>query len=196
MPLWFKKTHQSYNITEKKDNIDLRSPPGTGASLSLPATMSAITIYTDGSSRGNPGPGGYGAILLYGDKRKELSAGYRKTTNNRMELMGVIAALEALKKPGLSITLYTDSQYIVKALNEGWLNKWLATNFAGGKKNKDLWVRFYNLYKQHHVKFVWVKGHANNPLNNRCDVLATTAADGNNLLIDEGYEMDPNHLTF
>ena len=154
-----------------------------------------ITIYTDGSSRGNPGPGGYGAILMYGDKRKELSGGYRKTTNNRMELMGVIAALEALKKPGLNITIYTDSQYIVKAINEGWLNKWLATNFAKGKKNKDLWVKFYNLYKQHHIKFVWVKGHADNPFNNRCDVLATTAADGGNLAVDEGYEMDINNLS-
>lgn len=153
-----------------------------------------ITIYTDGSSRGNPGPGGYGAVLMYGKKRKELSAGYRKTTNNRMELMGVIAALEALKKPGLNITIYTDSQYIVKAINEGWLNKWLATNFAKGKKNKDLWVKFYNLYKQHHIKFVWVKGHADNVFNNRCDVLATTAADGRNLQVDEGYEMDANNL--
>lgn len=153
-----------------------------------------ITIYTDGSSRGNPGPGGYGALLIYGDKHKELSAGYRRTTNNRMELMGVIAALEALKKPGLNITVYTDSQYIVKALNEGWLNKWLATNFAKGKKNKDLWVRFYNLYKQHNIKFVWVKGHAENAFNNRCDALATTAADGKNLMVDEGYEMDVNNL--
>ncbi len=156
--------------------------------------MQEITIYTDGSSRGNPGPGGYGAILMYGDKRKELSQGYQKTTNNRMELMGVIAALEALKKTGLNITIYSDSQYIVKALNEGWLNKWMATNFAKGKKNKDLWVRFYNLYKQHNIKFVWVKGHAENIYNNRCDQLATAAADGNNLLIDEGFEMDPNQL--
>lgn len=153
-----------------------------------------ITIYTDGSSRGNPGPGGYGAVLMSNGKMKELSAGYRRTTNNRMELMGVIAALEALKKPNLNITLYTDSQYIVKAVKEGWLNKWLATNFAGGKKNKDLWVRFYNLYKQHRINFVWVKGHADNVYNNRCDVLATTAADGKNLLVDEGYEMDVNHL--
>jgi ribonuclease HI len=153
-----------------------------------------ITIYTDGSSRGNPGPGGYGAVLLYGDRRKELSAGYRKTTNNRMELMAVIAALEVLKKTGLQITIYTDSQYIVKALNEGWLNKWLATNFAKGKKNKDLWVRFYNLYKLHQIKFTWVKGHADNAFNNRCDVLATTAADSKNLLVDEGYEMDINNL--
>jgi len=132
--------------------------------------------------------------LMYGDKRKELSQGYRKTTNNRMELMAVIAALEALKKQNLKITIYTDSQYIVKALNEGWLNKWLATNFEKGKKNKDLWVRFYNLYKGHQIKFVWVKGHAENKYNNRCDELATTAPDGNDLLIDEGYGMDPNQL--
>lgn len=153
-----------------------------------------ITIYTDGSSRGNPGPGGYGAVLMYGDKRKELSQGFRRTTNNRMELMGVIAALEALKKTGLDITIYTDSQYIVKAVKEGWLNKWLATNFAKGKKNKDLWVKFYNLYRQHRIRFVWVKGHAENEWNNRCDELATTAADGRDLQVDEGYEMDINSL--
>jgi ribonuclease HI len=153
-----------------------------------------IVIYTDGASRGNPGPGGYGAILMSGNLRKELSQGYRRTTNNRMELMGVIAALEALKKPKLNITVYTDSQYIVKAIQEGWLNKWMATNFAKGKKNKDLWVRFYNLYKQHDIKFVWVKGHAENPFNNRCDELATAAADGHDLLVDEGYEMDPGQL--
>ena len=111
-----------------------------------------------------------------------------------MELMAVIAGLEALKKKNLGITIYSDSQYIVKALNEGWLNKWIATNFAKGKKNKDLWVRFYNLYQQHNVKFVWVKGHADNVNNNRCDELATAAADGHDLLIDEGYEMDVDHL--
>lgn len=153
-----------------------------------------IIIYTDGSSRGNPGPGGYGAILMSSGRRKELSQGYRRTTNNRMELMGVIAALEALKKKPLNITIYTDSQYIVKAVKEGWLNKWLATNFAKGKKNKDLWVRFYDLYRQHHIQFVWVKGHADNPHNNRCDQLATTAADSRDLLVDEGYEMDPGSL--
>lgn len=153
-----------------------------------------VVIYTDGSSRGNPGPGGYGAVLMSSGKMKELSAGYRKTTNNRMELMGVIAALTALKKEGLNITLYTDSQYIVKAVKEGWLNKWLATNFSGGKKNKDLWVKFYDLYRRHHIKFIWVKGHADNEYNNRCDVLATKAADGRNLMVDEGYEMDENHL--
>lgn len=151
-------------------------------------------MYTDGSSRGNPGPGGYGVILMSGNRTKELSQGYRRTTNNRMELMGVIAGLEALKKPRLNVTIYSDSQYIVRAVKEGWLNKWMATNFAKGKKNKDLWVRFYNLYRQHDIKFIWVKGHADNEYNNRCDELATMAADGRDLLVDEGYEMDPGHL--
>jgi ribonuclease HI len=145
-------------------------------------------MYTDGSSRGNPGPGGYGTILMSGNKTKELSQGYRRTTNNRMELMAVIAGLEAMKRPGLNITVYSDSQYVVKAVKEGWLNKWMATNFAGGKKNKDLWTRFYQLSREHHLKFVWVKGHADNIYNNRCDVLATTAADGGGLLVDEGFE--------
>jgi ribonuclease HI len=156
--------------------------------------MKDIIMYTDGSSRGNPGPGGYGVILMSGDLRKELSAGYRLTTNNRMELMAVIAGLEALKKGGMNVTVYSDSQYIVKAVKEGWLNKWLATDFAKGKKNKDLWVKFYNLYKQHQIKFVWVKGHAENIHNNRCDILATTAADGKDLQIDKGYEMNPDEL--
>jgi Ribonuclease HI len=146
-----------------------------------------IIIYTDGSSRGNPGPGGYGTILISGNHEKELSQGYRLTTNNRMELMAVIAGLEALKKEGLNITIYSDSQYIVKAVTEGWLKKWVATNFAGGKKNKDLWLRFYELSKKHTIRFVWVKGHAENIHNNRCDELATAAADGDILLVDEGY---------
>src|SRR5438046_9712180 len=112
----------------------------------------SIQMYTDGAARGNPGPGGYGVILMSGSHRKELSQGYRLTTNNRMELMAVIAGLEALKKPNLAVTIYSDSQYIVKALKEGWLNKWMATNFAKGKKNKDLWLRFYNLFKYHKIK--------------------------------------------
>lgn len=148
-----------------------------------------IIIYTDGSARGNPGRGGYGTILISGNRKKELAQGYRLTTNNRMELMAVLAGLQALKKANLTITIYTDSQYIVKAVNEGWLTKWIRTNFAGGKKNMDLWLAFYSLYKQHQVTFVWVKGHADNVYNNQCDVLATTAADGKNLLPDEGYEM-------
>lgn len=147
-----------------------------------------LVIYTDGSSRGNPGPGGYGAILMYGGKSKELSGGYRRTTNNRMELLAVIAALEALNREGLKITIYSDSQYVVKAVKEGWLKKWIATNFSGGKKNKDLWMRYHQLSLKHHISFVWVKGHAENVYNNRCDELATSAADGRNLQVDVGYE--------
>jgi ribonuclease HI len=149
-----------------------------------------LVIYTDGSSRGNPGPGGYGAILMWGDKRKELSAGYRLTTNNRMELLAVITALENLKQKNISLTIYTDSQYIVKAVKERWLDNWIKTNFKGGKKNKDLWLRYYQLSKAFKIHFQWVKGHADNPFNNRCDELATTAADGTDLLIDEEYERE------
>ncbi len=105
-----------------------------------------------------------------------------------MELMAVIAGLEALKKTGLRITIYTDSQYLVKAIEEKWLDKWIKTNFKGGKKNSDLWMQYHRLSQHHHIKFVWVKGHADNPFNNRCDELATTAADGRHLFTDKGYE--------
>ncbi len=149
-----------------------------------------LTMYTDGASRGNPGPGGYGTILFWGGHRKELSAGYRYTTNNRMELMAVIAGLEALKRDKLKITVYSDSQYIVKAIEEGWLNNWIATNFKGGKKNKDLWLQYHELARRNTIRFVWVRGHSDNPYNNRCDELATTAADGTGLLIDEGFEKE------
>lgn len=147
-----------------------------------------LVMYTDGSSRGNPGPGGYGTILFWGGHRKELSQGFRRTTNNRMELMAVIAGLEALKKDGLKVTVYSDSQYVVKAWEQGWLKNWIATNFKGGKKNKDLWLQFYELSKKNTIRFVWVRGHADNPHNNRCDELATSAADGGGLLVDEGFE--------
>ncbi|HSU28083.1 MAG TPA: ribonuclease HI [Chitinophagaceae bacterium] len=152
--------------------------------------MSTVTIYTDGSSKGNPGPGGYGVILMSGNHKKELSQGYQLTTNNRMELMAVIAGLKALKKKNMQVTIYSDSQYVVKAWEEGWLDNWIRTNFKGGKKNRDLWEEFYELSHQHHIKFKWVKGHANNPFNNRCDELATEAADGlqHSLLEDEGYQ--------
>jgi ribonuclease HI len=149
--------------------------------------VSNIIIYTDGSSRGNPGPGGYGAILMAGSHVKEISAGYRYTTNNRMELMGVIQALQMLKKPGMNITIYTDSQYIVNSVEKGWLNTWLKTNFKGEKKNPDLWKLYNSLAKNHTIKFIWVKGHANNQYNNRCDILATQAADGTNLIEDTGF---------
>ncbi len=153
-----------------------------------------ITMYTDGASRGNPGPGGYGTILMSGPHRKELSKGYKVTTNNRMELMAVIAGLEALKKKGMNVTVYSDSQYVVKAIEQGWLKKWIATDFKGGKKNRDLWMKYHNLAKDHKIKFVWVRGHADNPYNNHCDELATTAADGHDLLEDTGYLQDKNNL--
>ncbi len=146
-----------------------------------------LIIYTDGSARGNPGPGGYGAILLWGKARKELSQGYRKTTNNRMELMAVIAALQALKKSNVHITIYSDSSYVVNAIEKGWLFGWEKKGFKD-KKNVDLWKIFLQYYKLHKIKFVWVKGHADNPMNNRCDELATAAADSGNWLIDEGFE--------
>ena len=149
-----------------------------------------IQLYTDGSSRGNPGPGGYGAILLFGTHRKELSQGYRRTTNNRMELLAVIAGLEAINKNELPVTVFSDSQYVVNAVEKGWLKNWIKTGFKGGKKNKDLWKHYHELAKSFTINFVWVKGHANNSLNNRCDELATSAADGTNLLVDEWYEKE------
>lgn len=150
-------------------------------------TDSTITIYTDGAARGNPGPGGYGAILLFGTFRKELSQGYKLTTNNRMELLAVIAALETLKRDDIPVKVFSDSKYVVDAVEKGWLNNWVRTNFKGGKKNKDLWLRYYELAKKYRIQFHWVKGHADNPLNNRCDVLATAAADNGPHLVDEGY---------
>jgi ribonuclease HI len=150
-----------------------------------------LTIYTDGASRGNPGRGGYGTILMWNGHAKEIAAGYRLTTNNRMELMAVIAGLEALKKDGLNIMIYSDSQYVVKAIEEGWLKNWIATNFKGGKKNKDLWLRYFELSQKNNIRFSWVRGHADNPYNNRCDELATSAADGNDLIVDEEFEKNP-----
>ena len=132
--------------------------------------MEHIKLYTDGSSRGNPGNGGYGAILLWGSHKKELSQGYKHTTNNRMELMGVIAGLEAIKKMEVPVIVYSDSQYIVNAVEKGWLKNWIKTDFKGGKKNADLWKRYHALAKNFSIKFVWVKGHADNPYNNQCDL--------------------------
>ena len=152
--------------------------------------MTPVNIYTDGASRGNPGPGGYGVVMLWGEVKKELSCGYRLTTNNRMELMAVIAALEALKKENLAVNIHSDSNYVVKAINEGWLVGWIKNNFKGGKKNKDLWIRFNYLAQKQRIKFFWVKGHGSNKYNNRCDELATSAADSKKLLIDEGYEAE------
>lgn len=156
--------------------------------------MNTVTIYTDGASRGNPGRGGYGVILMSGNHRKELSQGYKLTTNNRMELMAVIEGLKTLKKEGMNITVYTDSQYVSKAIEEGWLNTWIKTNFKGGKKNVDLWKEYYQLSQKHKIKFIWIRGHADNPFNERCDELATQAADGNDLRVDVGYEKEKKSL--
>ncbi|MBR2325969.1 MAG: ribonuclease HI [Alistipes sp.] len=148
--------------------------------------MPTITIYTDGSALGNPGAGGYGVVLLSGPHRKELSQGYRLTTNNRMELTAVCVALEALKIEGSDVTIYSDSKYVVDAVEKGWLFGWERKGFSG-KKNPDLWVRFLRQYRRHKVRFVWVKGHAETVENNRCDQLAVAAAQGANLLEDSGY---------
>ncbi len=147
-----------------------------------------LTIYTDGAARGNPGRGGYGAILMWKGNKKEISQGYLHTTNNRMELMSVIAALESLTRTGLNIEIYSDSRYVVQAVSERWLDKWIATDFKGGKKNRDLWTRYYKISRAHQIKFIWVKGHASNPFNQRCDELATSAADNGPLIEDTGYE--------
>jgi len=146
-----------------------------------------LIVYTDGSARGNPGPGGYGAILQWGQAYKEFSQGYRRTTNNRMELLAVIVALQQLTREGLDIAIYTDSQYVLNAVEKGWLKNWMKTGFKG-KKNADLWMQYHELAKKHNIRFHWVKGHADNPYNNRCDELATQAADSGKWLIDHGYE--------
>lgn len=146
-----------------------------------------ITIYTDGAAKGNPGNGGYGIVMMAGAHRKEISQGFRHTTNNRMELMSVIVALEMLKNPENDITIYSDSKYVVDAVEKRWLFGWEQKGFKD-KKNPDLWKRFLQIYRKHKVKFVWVKGHANNPENERCDELAVQAAMSKNLLIDAGYE--------
>lgn len=147
-----------------------------------------IKLYTDGAAQGNPGPGGYGAILNFNGHEKELSQGFRLTTNNRMELWAVIAGLEAIKKLGIPVTIYSDSKYVVEAVKQGWLWGWEKKNFKD-KANADLWKRYIPLHKKFHPEFVWVKGHAGHTENERCDVLAVSAAEGYELLIDEGYEL-------
>ncbi|GAB4248966.1 MAG: ribonuclease HI [Vicingaceae bacterium] len=155
--------------------------------------MPEITIYTDGASKGNPGPGGYGIVLISGKHRKEVAAGYRLTTNNRMELLSVIVALEMLKVPNCKVIIYSDSKYVVDAVEKGWVFQWQKKGFKG-KKNADLWKRFLKIYPKHLVVFKWVKGHSGHPLNERCDQLAVAAAESPNLLIDEGYEKSQNNL--
>lgn len=146
-----------------------------------------IHIYTDGAARGNPGPGGYGVVMISGKYRKELSQGFRKTTNNRMELLAVIVALEQLKLENSDVTVYTDSKYVSDAINQDWISNWVKKSFKK-VKNPDLWKRFINIFNKHNVKFVWVKGHADNVENNRCDLLAVEASKKTPLLVDEYYE--------
>ncbi|PYF72705.1 ribonuclease HI [Pedobacter nutrimenti] len=149
-----------------------------------------IDIYTDGAASGNPGPGGYGVILRSGAHYKELSGGFRMTTNNRMELLAVIVGLQAIKSPGQQVTVYSDSKYVVDSVEKKWVFGWLKTSFKG-KKNKDLWLRFLEVYKQHQVRFIWIKGHNSHPENERCDQLAVAASKNSAALaIDSGFEAE------
>ncbi|MCG8701300.1 MAG: ribonuclease HI [Bacteroidales bacterium] len=149
--------------------------------------MSDIIIYTDGAASGNPGPGGYGTLLLSGKHRKELSEGFRLTTNNRMELLAVIEGLKALKKAPCNVKIYTDSKYVCDSVMKGWVFGWEKVRFKK-KKNKDLWIKFLEQYRKHNVELIWVKGHANNEGNEICDRLAVEASKGKKLLIDEEFE--------
>lgn len=148
-----------------------------------------ISIYTDGAARGNPGPGGYGVVMISGAHRKELSDGFRLTTNNRMELLSVIIALEALKKENQQVVIYSDSKYVVDAVEKKWVFGWEKKNFSG-KKNSDLWQRFLLAFRKHQVRFEWVKGHAQNKENNHCDELAVAASLGSQLKADSWYEVN------
>ncbi|HAW72584.1 MAG TPA: ribonuclease HI [Flavobacteriales bacterium] len=149
--------------------------------------MARVQIYTDGGASGNPGPGGYGALMMYGEHRKELSGGFRLTTNNRMELLAVITALEALNKPGMEVDVYSDSKYVVDAVEKRWVMNWEKKGYLN-KKNPDLWKRFLVIYRQHNVVFHWVKGHAGNPYNEHVDQLAVAAYQKGSLLVDAAYE--------
>ena len=162
--------------------------------------MSEVIIYTDGACIGNPGPGGYGVLLIAGKQRKELSGGFRLTTNNRMELMAAIVGLSNLKDKS-KVTLFSDSRYLVDAMSQGWVQKWRAKGWKRGKaENVDLWERLLELCAQHEVDFNWVEGHASNPYNNRCDALSVQAARGKNLAVDEPYEngetKNPSQMLF
>lgn len=152
-----------------------------------------ITVYTDGSALGNPGPGGYGIVLIAGKHYKEVSEGYRLTTNNRMELLSVIVALEMIKVPNAHVSVFSDSKYVVDAVEKQWVFGWQKKGFKG-KKNIDLWKRFLAIYPKHQVSFTWVKGHAGNKYNEVCDQLAVSAANQKNLLVDEGYEAQQEEL--
>jgi ribonuclease HI len=168
--------------TRTKANLPIKTGPKT--------PLKKVTIYTDGACLGNPGPGGYGVVLLYGEQRKELSGGYRLTTNNRMEILAAIKGLEALKS-ACEVTLYSDSQYLVNAISKGWARRWQANGWKRNPREKalnpDLWEKLLKLCARHEVSFVWVRGHANNAENERCDALSKEAAARNDLEADPGY---------
>ncbi len=145
-----------------------------------------VNIYTDGASSGNPGPGGYGTILTFKEHRKELSEGFRRTTNNRMELLAVIIGLEALTIENQNVTVYSDSKYVVDSVEKRWVFGWVKKGFKG-KKNEDLWRRYLKSHQRHNVKFKWIKGHAGHPENERCDRLAVAASKGGDLKEDVGF---------
>lgn len=157
--------------------------------------MTEITIYTDGSAKGNPGKGGYAAVLISGNFKKEISQGFQLTTNNRMELLAVIVALELIKQSPAKVKIYSDSKYVVDAVEKNWLFDWEKKGFLK-KKNVDLWRRFLKVYRKHVVNFEWLKGHAGNEWNERCDQLAVKAAEGENLLMDEGYQNQSEETLF
>jgi ribonuclease HI len=148
-----------------------------------------IEIFTDGASSGNPGPGGYGVILRSGQHYKELSEGFRKTTNNRMELLAVIKGLEAIKVAKQDVMIFSDSKYVIDSIEKRWVYGWVQKGFKD-KKNKDLWMRYLEVSKLHNIKFTWVRGHNGHPENERCDVLAVAAGKQNNLLIDSVFEVE------
>ena len=180
-----KPSQPKTSSSKPKLNLKTKSPAASSSSSS-----DTIIVYTDGACTGNPGKGGYGAVIIDGDRREELSAGYKLTTNNRMEMMGAIAALEFLKSNS-KVKLHTDSKYIVDAVNKGWAKKWQSKGWRRNAKemakNPDLWQEILDLCKIHEIEFIWVKGHAGIAENERCDRLAVDAAHGSNLAVDEGY---------
>jgi len=199
------EAEQAYEDWIQKNPLPTQSELFQGiqekSDISSPQTdlipLQSVTIYTDGGCRNNPGPGGYGAIIIAENERKELSAGYRRTTNNRMEIMACIVALESLDRCS-NVTLYSDSQYVINAMTKGWAKKWRRLNWMRNKEenaeNPDLWERMLQLCEKHQIHFIWIKGHAGKAENERCDQLAVQASRGHNLLIDVFFEQKEANL--
>ncbi len=187
----FKNAKGETGVSQKKQSLSKISPVSQIKNPDVSPKAGEVTIYTDGGCHNNPGQGGYGVVLIYGQHRKELSGGFRRTTNNRMELMGCITGLKKLKRK-CSVTLYSDSKYVVNGITKGWARRWQANNWMRNKtdraENADLWAQLLDLCNMHDVRFVWVKGHAGNAGNERCDQLATQAASQSGLPPDTVYE--------